>query len=74
MQKPFDIDDHSKLKIRYVPNRGDDDPIWQHVMNVLTGGQNAWAWDDWNELVKTVTDSDLTVGEWLKEKQANGNS
>ena len=74
MQKSFNIDDHLKLKICYVPNRGDDDPVWNHVLKVLTGGRNAWVWSEWNELVKTVTDSELTVGEWLKEKQANGDS
>ena len=43
-------------KVRYVPNRGDDDPLWDYLANVIYNSSNdPWTLASWEKALSKVT-------------------
>ena len=59
-------------KVRYVPNRGDDDPLWDYLANVIYNSSNdPWTLASWEKALSKVTSSDLTVRQYMDELNEN---
>ena len=68
MIKGFNIAHYLDNKIKYVPLKGDDDPLWEYIYDKLYLTKSCWSYTEWQEAVKELMESELTVGEYLNEK------
>ena len=68
MIKGFNIAHYLDNKLKYVPLKGDDDPLWEYIYDKLYLTKSCWSYTEWQEAVKELMESELTVGEYLNEK------
>lgn len=67
MQGRFNEAHYFDNKVKYVPLRGDDDPLWDYVANRVYMTQPSWSMKEWEKELSKLMNSELTVSEYLKE-------
>ena len=63
----FNEEHHFDNKVKYVPNRGDDDPLWNYLISFITKDKKEWTLDEWNSMLRNISSSELTVKEWMDQ-------
>ena len=68
----IDIARFHHLRVCYVVDRPANDPLLVEVLEAACGGRTDWNVAEWDALIKHIRQSNLTVGEFLRECENEG--
>ena len=73
--QPFKIDDHRHLKVCYTldyPAKSQRrQQLMELILDVAAAGQTAFTPAEWDVIVNDIIHSNLTVGEWLDQRETS---
>ncbi len=61
---PFNLKSKAHLKVRYIFEKGDSD-LEKAVLDLVCGENTRWTLKEWGVVIKHITSSDLTIGEYI---------
>lgn len=61
---PFNLKSKAHLKVRYIFEKGDSD-LEKAVLDLVCGENTRWTLKEWGVVIKHITSSDLTIGEYV---------
>jgi hypothetical protein len=62
---PFNLQSKAHLKVRYIFEKNDH-ALENAVLDLVCGDKALWTLEEWGVVIKHITSSDLTVGEYIK--------
>ena len=75
ISQPFEIDDHRHLKGCYTldhPAKSQRrQQLMEYILDVAAAGQTAFNPAEWDVIVNDIIHSNLTVGEWLDQRETS---
>ena len=73
--QPFKIDDHRHLKVCYTldyPAKSERrQQLMDYILDVAAAGQTSFSPAEWDVIVNDIIHSNLTVGEWLDQRETS---
>ena len=73
--QPFKIDDHRHLKVCYTldypASSQRRQQLMELILDVAAAGQTAFTPAEWDVIVNDIIHSNLTVGEWLDQRETS---
>jgi|TARA_A100001037_G_C15087309_1_gene607314 hypothetical protein len=73
--QPFKIDDHRHLKVCYTLDHPAKSKrrqqLMEYILDVAAAGQTAFTPEEWDVIVNDIIHSNLTVGEWLDQRETS---